>query len=201
MPGPDLRASHHRVTSYQLASAVDRVGVCPPAGCGTGAERVEQLDVAGVHPLVHPHRCRVRNESATSLTIARPASSRSAKIRRPRGPAWHLRDGRVVAVEGHHRAPTLCLDPVPERATGATAVREDLLVDARAPGSCRLRLSMNATASSTARTKWPFPWWSVKPLNTPRASGSYSGLKAPARWGSISSPSAPGGTAAASAVS
>ena len=59
---------------------------------------------------------------------------------------------------------------------------------------------MKATASRIARTKCGFPWASVKPNQTPRARGSYSGLKAPMRWGSIVSPSDPGATVAAKSV-
>ena len=60
---------------------------------------------------------------------------------------------------------------------------------------------MNATDSRIARTKCAFPWRSVSPYRAARASGSYSGLKAPTRWGSKVRPSAPAGTAAARPVS
>jgi len=64
--------------------------------------------------------------------------------------------------------------------------------------TCRIA---NADASTIARTRWPRPWASDNPTNAPRADGSQSGERSPARYGRKRTPLAPGGVAPASASS
>ncbi len=58
-----------------------------------------------------------------------------------------------------------------------------------------------AIPSYAARNRWPRPCRRVSPATTPRALGSKSGVRSPAKYGSSTSPSAPAGVAAASATS
>ena len=55
-----------------------------------------------------------------------------------------------------------------------------------------------ATPSKAARTIWARVCLPVRPKKTPRASGSLSGVRSPAKYGRHRSPSAPGATSAAS---
>ena len=61
--------------------------------------------------------------------------------------------------------------------------------------------TLRATASTRARYVLAGVVASVRPTSTPRASGSRSGVRSPARYGSARTPPAPGGSAAAAAAS
>ena len=58
-----------------------------------------------------------------------------------------------------------------------------------------------AAASRTARTRCARRWRNVRPTKAPRAAGSWSGQRSPARYGRKRSPPAPAGAVAASTSS
>src|SRR5665647_1641914 len=108
-------------------------------------------------------------------------------------PELHLVRGRPVTSETIwvHSAPWVPPPTATTRSMRAPAPRS----------ASTLWRTPKAVASRTARYRSPPVWDRVRPAITPRASGSKTGVRSPAKYGRASRPRAPGPEAAASARS
>ena len=197
-------AELQRAVLAELRTLVARaVGAIVPGAesarrCSLGKE-VRRVPRRRVQPAVQRVNPSYRGRPGSGSTAAErvparrpfsPGARRRAARRRSRRPDRHRGDLLRAPVTSE----TICVHSppcVPPPTATSRAARRRRLASPRGCAARRTR----CPPARRGRGR-PRPWRSVSPAITPRASGSNIGVRSPAKYGSMTSPSAPGRAAA-----